>query len=245
MTWIKLDDKLPNNPKILQLSDKAFRRYIEGLCYANQYLTDGFLADVVIDRLGTEVTQELLKAGLWLEADGGIQIHDYCEHQTTRKEVDSKRKQTRDRVTRYRQKSNADVTLPETETETETKNIKQIQDSFDEFWEIYPRKAGKQEARKVFKRALANATLTDILAGAQRYASDPNREAQYTAHPATWLNQGRWADEPLPPRSPVGRFERVLEPARVPPRMQAEDTPIGVPMPDSVKRLLGRMSELS
>lgn len=244
MTWIKLDDKLPNNPKILQLSDKAFRRYIEGLCYANQYLTDGFLADVVIDRIGTEVTQELLKAGLWLEADGGIQIHDYCEHQTTRKEVDSKRKQTRDRVTRYRQKSNADVTLPETETETETENIKQIQDSFDEFWEIYPRKAGKQEARKVFKRALVNATLTDILAGAQRYASDPNREAQYTAHPATWLNQGRWADEPLPPRSPVGRFERVLEPARVPPRYSEEDTPKGAPMPESVRELLGRMSNL-
>jgi hypothetical protein len=240
MTWIKLDDKLPNNPKILQLSDKAFRRYVEGLCYANQYLTDGFLANVVIDRLGAEVTQELLQAELWLQADGGIQIHDYCEHQTTRKEVDSKREQTRDRVTRYRNKSNADVTLPETETE----NIKHIQDSFDEFWEIYPRKAGKQEARKVFKRALSNATLADILAGARRYASDPNREAQYTAHPATWLNQGRWADEPLPPRSPVGRFERVLEPARVPPRYSEEDAPKGSPMPDSVKQLLGRMSEL-
>ena len=69
-----------------------------------------------------------------------------------------------------------------------------IKDSFDEFWEIYPRKAGKQEARKVFQRALSNASLSEILEGARRYASDPNRELQYTAHPATWLNQGRWSE---------------------------------------------------
>jgi hypothetical protein len=70
MTWIKLDDTLPNNPKILPLSDKAFRLYIEGLCYANQYLTDGFLAQAVINRLDSgNACQELLDAGLWIEVE--------------------------------------------------------------------------------------------------------------------------------------------------------------------------------
>jgi 5-methylcytosine-specific restriction endonuclease McrA len=103
MTWIKLDDTLPNNPKILPLSDKAFRLYIEGLCYANQYLTDGFLAQAVINRLDSgNACQELLDAGLWLEVEAGMQIHDYCEHQTSRKVVEEKREQTRKRLVKHR-----------------------------------------------------------------------------------------------------------------------------------------------
>jgi hypothetical protein len=42
-----------------------------------------------------------------------------------------------------------------------------------------------------------------ILAGAKRYAADPNREDEFTAHPSTWLNQDRWLDGPLPQRSRV------------------------------------------
>jgi hypothetical protein len=137
MTWIKLDDKLPNNPKILPLSDKAFRLYIEGMCYANQYLTDGFLADAVIKRLDAgNVASELIEAGLWDECNGGINIHDYMKHQTSKDEIESKQEKARTRVQRYREKvgnadvtpnetryiqeNNADVTEPETETETET-----------------------------------------------------------------------------------------------------------------------------
>jgi len=119
-----------------------------------------------------------------------------------------------------------------------------IQEGFDRFWDLYPRKAGKQEARRAFDRALKVATLEEILLGAQRYAADPNRQPQFTAHPTTWLNQGRWSDEPLPPRSPVLRSEPVLPPARVPPRYSEEDTPRGAPMPESVRELLGRMSHL-
>ena len=74
-------------------------------------------------------------------------------------------------------------------------------EAFDRFWSVYPRKAGKQDAQRSFERALKVATLDEILAGAQKYADDPNRVAQFTAHPSTWLNQGRWSDEPLPPKN--------------------------------------------
>lgn len=119
-----------------------------------------------------------------------------------------------------------------------------IQEGFEQFWDIYPRKAGKQEARRAFDRALKVATLEEIISGARTYATDPNRQPQFTAHPTTWLNQGRWSDEPLPTRSPVLRSEPLLPPARIPPRYSEEDTPRGNPMPDSVKELLGRMSDL-
>lgn len=75
---------------------------------------------------------------------------------------------------------------------------------FDRFWATYPRRVGKKEAIKVFTKACAGVSPEVIIAGAQRYADDPNREPEFTAHPSTWLNQGRWDDDPLPARGSSG-----------------------------------------
>ena len=235
MTWIKLDDSLPNNPKILPLSDGAFRLYIEGLCYANQYLTDGYLANAVLIRLDQGNNRdELVWAKLWIEFEDGICINDYTEHQSSKADVEAKKEQVRDRVKRYRTKSNADVTLSETEYRNRIQNTDT--EAFDRFWSVYPRKAGKQDAQRSFERALKVATLDEILAGAQKYADDPNRVAQFTAHPSTWLNQGRWSDEPLPRRTAEDARRGVIStPTIVPPRFTADEAPTGSPMPDFIK----------
>lgn len=72
---------------------------------------------------------------------------------------------------------------------------------FDEFWSAYPRRAGKGAARKAWDKAIAKASVAAVIAGAERYRDDPNREDAFTAHPSTWLNQERWLDEPLPSRA--------------------------------------------
>lgn len=84
--------------------------------------------------------------------------------------------------------------------------------SFDEFWAVYPRRAGKVEARKAWSTAIKRALPEVIIASALRYRDDPNREDRFTAHPSTWLNQGRWDDDPLPSRAskPVGRVDQNL-----------------------------------
>lgn len=71
---------------------------------------------------------------------------------------------------------------------------------FDEFWDAYPRKEARRKAVTAYSSALKRADVASIVAGAQRYRSDPNRDASYTALPTTWLNGDRWADDPLPPR---------------------------------------------
>ncbi|MCF8703305.1 hypothetical protein Q0N40_07475 [Corynebacterium pseudokroppenstedtii] len=74
---------------------------------------------------------------------------------------------------------------------------------FTEFWKTYPRKTHKDAARKAFTSACRRAPLEDILAGARRFATDPNLpEKQFIPYPATWLNGGGWDDEPLPSRAP-------------------------------------------
>jgi hypothetical protein len=75
--------------------------------------------------------------------------------------------------------------------------------AFAEFWSAYPRKVAKGAARKAWGKAIKDgANPADIVLGARRYATDPRRsdsDIRYTAHPATWLNQERWADEDAPP----------------------------------------------
>lgn len=89
--------------------------------------------------------------------------------------------------------------------------------AFDRFWQVFPRRTGKGAARKAFERAVAKVGVDAVMAGAQRLADDPNLpEAQYVPHPATWLNQERWDDDPLParagaaPSSAMGRTMSAL-----------------------------------
>jgi hypothetical protein len=109
MTWVKIDDSFPNHPKIVGLTDKAFRIHISGLCYCGTYLTDGFVPMTIAARFANEDMQyivELTKAGLWREApqDNGFHIHDYLAHQTSKTQVEEKRQTVRERQKRYRER---------------------------------------------------------------------------------------------------------------------------------------------
>jgi hypothetical protein len=66
---------------------------------------------------------------------------------------------------------------------------------FDEFWTTYPRRVGKLAALKAYKRALKMTTPDRIFSSARKYAADrAGQDAQFTKHPATWLNAGCWED---------------------------------------------------
>lgn len=76
------------------------------------------------------------------------------------------------------------------------------QPDFGYLWEHFPRKQAKIAAKKAWDKAIANGADPEaIVAGARRFAADPNRDPMFTPHPATWLNEGRWEDEPLPSRN--------------------------------------------
>jgi hypothetical protein len=71
---------------------------------------------------------------------------------------------------------------------------------FSDFWQLYPRKVGKREARKKWEREMrAGTDPLEIITGLERQLPElMSREPQFRPHPATWLNQGRWEDEPAP-----------------------------------------------
>jgi len=123
--------------------------------------------------------------------------------------------------------------------------------SFEDFWIAYPRKVGKQAAMKAYARAIRTAKPDEIIAGARRYAEDPNRVDAFTAHPTTWLNAGRWADGPLPERIKTADEKRAEEKRMIEERRRREIEETlrwkkereehekqAVPMPESVRALL-------
>jgi hypothetical protein len=85
-------------------------------------------------------------------------------------------------------------------TKSKKNNHKKDMPNFDLFWERYPRRVGKAEAARVWKR-LDPETAREALDGAERISQDPNLPPkQYIPYPATWLNRAGWEDEPYPDR---------------------------------------------
>jgi hypothetical protein len=75
-----------------------------------------------------------------------------------------------------------------------------IENDFACFWSVYPKKDDKPLAKRSFEKALGRASLEVIIAGAERYRDDPNREEAFTKNPSTWLNADAWENGPLPAR---------------------------------------------
>lgn len=80
-------------------------------------------------------------------------------------------------------------------------------DSFDGFWQAYPRKTAKGAARIAYIKALKKAHWQILLTAAQDLANQKGRENKYTPHASTWLNQERWEDELIQENASISKSE--------------------------------------
>jgi hypothetical protein len=75
-----------------------------------------------------------------------------------------------------------------------------LAERFDRFWQVFPRKVGKDAALHVWMRLKPSEELTtEMVAAVEIQARTPQWRrdgGQYIPHPKTWLNQGRWKDSP-------------------------------------------------
>jgi hypothetical protein len=228
MSWVRLDDRFAESPKVVDLSDQAFRCYVETLCYVARNLTDGAIPRAIVERYGTAIADELTRSGLW---DKGPTIHDYLEYNPQRAEVLAQSREKHDAKVRAGRKGaqvrwgkqtdstavangkqqHSPLPLPLPQPLPEPLPLPQEQEplnlvrvaahSFAEFWREYPRRDKKLGAEAKFKAAVKRGVDPGvIIAGASRYRDDPNRDPRYTMLPTTWLNNGCWDDGPLPAR---------------------------------------------
>jgi hypothetical protein len=68
---------------------------------------------------------------------------------------------------------------------------------FDLFWKNYPRAVGKPAARKAWEKARLGTPMGVLMDGLHRWKSSEQwQDQQFVPHPATFLNQRRWEDQP-------------------------------------------------
>lgn len=74
-----------------------------------------------------------------------------------------------------------------------------VQERFEQFWKLYPKKVGKGDARKKFLKLKPNQKLFDQILSAVEAAKKTEQwtknNGQFVPNPATWLNQSRWEDD--------------------------------------------------
>lgn len=99
MAWANLDDQFPKHPKVVGLTDGAFRLHVSGICYCAQYLTDGVVdADTVpllMPRYRKQHLDELLTKGRWIRHGDDYEIHDYLDWNRSREQVEAERERKR------------------------------------------------------------------------------------------------------------------------------------------------------
>jgi hypothetical protein len=233
--WWRAYDEAVDDPKLILLTDKQFRAWFNLCCITSQ--NGGVLPDAAVIGIKLRVNKERARHIVAeLAALGLIDIDKetgkFAPHNWNGRQFQSD--VSTDRVKRFREQrrnvsATVSVTPPETETETETEtdtepdvsselcsseNARERAPSlFDQFWSAYPHKVGKEAARKAFAAVSRSkrVTFAELSAGLDRYVR--KTDDRPWCNPATWLNQGRWADEPAacataPPRMTQADVDR-------------------------------------
>lgn len=109
MTWVKLDDGFPENPKVATLSPAAIGLHVCALCYCNRNLTDGEIRKGIEKRLTStsstsRLVNQLVGAGLWLDEGESWRIHDYLDFQPSKAKVQADRAAALERQRRSRER---------------------------------------------------------------------------------------------------------------------------------------------
>lgn len=86
-----------------------------------------------------------------------------------------------------------------------------VSSRFLAFWSLYPRKQGKQDALRIYRKLQVDAVLQERILKAvleQKASEQWTREnGRFIPLPKTWLNRGSWDDEPPVHRPQIGRTE--------------------------------------
>jgi hypothetical protein len=82
--WLKLDHVLLTHPKVWA-APEAFGLYCAGIIHADIHNSDGFIPEHAIENLLPRLPKvqvlraKLVSVGLWIEAENGIEIHNYLK----------------------------------------------------------------------------------------------------------------------------------------------------------------------
>lgn len=222
MNWIKVEKTTAHKPEVLGLAEilNIDPTHAFGLCVRFWFWCDDqmksesqkFVTNVTLDCvIGHKgFADALVKVG-WLRVrNGSLEVPNFDRHlsESAKKRADSvrrKQKQRENDVTDMSQKNVTNVTPHLSLNLREEQGDFEASEAFDSFWDQYPIKHGKKEARAAYEKAIARLekkmskqqSAEKLLAAAKDYADylqkHPNPPA--TKYAQGWLNQERYESD--------------------------------------------------
>jgi hypothetical protein len=108
-------------------------------------------------------------------------------------------------------------------------------DAFEAWWQSYPHKVCKGQARRAWAPALRKASVEQLMDGVARYIVAKHDDIPW-CNPATWLNGERWLDEPATNRRSSDPDLEL--------RAKARTIAAGLPSPSTTRQQAARMVAL-
>lgn len=90
-TFVRMDHGLPEHPKFVGLSDRAFRVWFECVCWSSRQERNGNVPAANAKRLGLsgKALHELMAVVLIEPTEEGYVVHDYLDFQRSKEEIDA------------------------------------------------------------------------------------------------------------------------------------------------------------
>ncbi len=223
--WLKILASVAKQQKFIDSGPTACWLWIAGLGHCREACTDGHIPKLVVPGLvpGMKApwkhAAKLVETGLWREAVGGYQVHDYLDWNPSKAEIEELRRQDIERKREKRGLSdrNPDGIRADLYTRAhagagsgsalvDLGSGSSYPEDFEIFWTAYPHKTGKGAAFRAWTKlkptAKQQAEMVVALSWQVNQPAWLRDGGQYVPHPATWLNRRSWEDEPFSPLGP-------------------------------------------
>lgn len=101
MTWVYLDDKFDQHPKVIEAGSEAAWMFVAGLCWVNRNLTNGRIprnaVRLLTDKRPAPLVKRLLDVRLWEQDGPDYRIHNYEFWNRTAKNLSERGKKGADK----------------------------------------------------------------------------------------------------------------------------------------------------
>jgi hypothetical protein len=229
VTWLKLNDGLYADPKIVEVGYQGGWLHVCALSYCSQHMTDGVFPKAIVPRLSDaprakELARALVEVGLWADVGAHYEIVGYLDEQRSAEQIEAERAKERAKKARARKgRANVPEGIPEgipegvpkmsrvTETETELEIDTNPKTSLSEVLKNNP-----PNTQKPAPKERAQAKLGQIRKPLPSVAAGSNPEAERLCFLLAGLVEANGAKRPAITRAWLDAARLLLEQDRRP-----------------------------
>ena len=197
----------------LSLLEHGIYRQLLDLYYISEKPLDANALRLICARTTDELQAAKQILSEFFVLEDGLYYHDRCEDEIAKFHAKSEKAIASAKARWNKNKGLDDANALQTQSDgnanhkpitnnhkpiTKQKSLREIalvsDDDFDLFWQNYPKKAGKDAAKKAWDKK--KPPIIDVIKALEWQKQSDQWKRGYIQNPATYLNAGSWQDEP-------------------------------------------------